>query len=170
MKTFAPKLFALLFLSTILFSCAKEEDGVYFNNANTNTELVNAKVVYSSMESEIISLVNAHRTSLGLNTLNTLNLVSGVADGHTEYMIEAGIISHDNFSERAQVLMSEAGAKTVGENVGYGYSTAEGVVKAWIASDSHRKIMENPDYTHFGISTGSNAENRNYFTNIFIKK
>ena len=93
-----------------------------------------------------------------------------MADGHTNYMIGAGIISHDNFAERAQTLMSEAGAKTVGENVGYGYSTAAGVVNAWIASDGHRKIMENPDYTHFGISTDSNAENRNYFTNIFIKK
>ncbi|MHB1197157.1 MAG: CAP domain-containing protein [Lutibacter sp.] len=167
MKTHAPKLFALLLLTTLLLSCAKEEDGVYFNE---NSEVVNAKVVYSAMESEIVSLVNAHRTSLGLSALNTLNLVSGVADGHTNYMIEAGTISHDNFSERAQILMEQAGAKTVGENVGYGYSTAEGVVNAWIASDSHRKIMENPDYTHFGISTDSNTENRNYFTNIFIKK
>ncbi|MDO9275648.1 MAG: CAP domain-containing protein [Lutibacter sp.] len=167
MKTYAPKLFTLLLLTTLLFSCAKEEDGVYFNE---NSEVVNAKVVYSAMESEIVSLVNAHRTSIGLSALSTLNLVSGVADGHTNYMIEAGIISHDNFAERAQILMKQAGAKTVGENVGYGYSTAEGVVNAWIASDSHRKIMENPDYTHFGISTDSNTENRNYFTNIFIKK
>lgn len=167
MKTYAPKLFTLLLLTTLLFSCAKEEDGVYFNE---NSEVVNAKVVYSAMESEIVSLVNAHRTSIGLSALSTLNLVSGVADGHTNYMIEAGIISHDNFAERAQILMEQAGAKTVGENVGYGYSTAEGVVNAWIASDSHRKIMENPDYTHFGISTDSNTENRNYFTNIFIKK
>ncbi|PKP14339.1 MAG: CAP domain-containing protein [Bacteroidetes bacterium HGW-Bacteroidetes-3] len=167
MKTHAPKLFVLLLLTTILFSCAKEDNGVYFNE---NSEVVNAKVVYSTIESEIISLVNAHRTSLGLNALSTLNLVSGVADGHTNYMIEAGAISHDNFPERAQILMEQAGAKTVGENVGFGYSTAEGVVKAWIASDGHRKIMENPEYTHFGISTESNAENRNYFTNIFIKK
>src|SRR5680860_649120 len=132
MKTLAPKLFALLFLTTILFSCAKEEDGVYFN---ANTEVTNAKVSYTAMESEIISLVNAHRTSLGLNALSTLNLISGVADGHTQYMIDAGVISHDNFAQRAQTLMEQAGAKTVGENVGYGYSTAEGVVNAWIASD-----------------------------------
>jgi uncharacterized protein YkwD len=167
MKTHAPKLFALLLLTTLLLSCAKEEDGVYFNE---NSEVINTKVVYSAMESEIISLVNAHRTSLGLSALSTLNIVSGVADGHTDYMIEVGALSHDNFAERAQILMEQAGAKTVGENVGYGYSTAEGVVNAWIASDGHRKIMENPDYTHFGISTDSNTENRNYFTNIFIKK
>ncbi len=167
MKTYAPKLFALLLLTTILFSCSKEDDGVYFNE---NSEVVNAKVAYSPIESEIIGLVNAHRTSLGLNALRTLDIVSGVADGHTEYMIEVGQISHDNFSERAQILMDQADAKTVGENVAYGYSTAEGVVNGWLNSDSHRKIIENPDYTHFGISTESNTENKNYFTNIFIKK
>lgn len=167
MKTHAPKLFALLLLTTLLFSCSKEEDGVYFN---ANSEVTNAKVVYSPMESEIISLVNAHRTAMGLNALNTLNLVSGVADGHTDYMIEAGTISHDNFAARSQTLMEQAGAKTVGENVAYGYSTAQGVVTGWLNSEGHRKIIENPDYTHFGISTDSNTENRNYFTNIFIKK
>ncbi|HSQ47736.1 MAG TPA: CAP domain-containing protein [Lutibacter sp.] len=167
MKTHAPKLFALLFLTTLLFSCAKEEDGVYFNE---NSEVANAKVIYSPMESEIVSLVNAHRTSLGLNALNTLNIVSGVADGHTDYMIEVGQVSHDNFAQRAQTLMNEAAAKTVGENVAYGYSTAEGVVKGWLNSDGHRKIIENPDYTHVGISMETSADNRNYFTNIFIKK
>ncbi|MDF1517087.1 MAG: CAP domain-containing protein [Lutibacter sp.] len=167
MKTLAPKLFALVLLTTILLSCAKEEDGVYFNE---NSEVANAKVAYSSIESEIVSLVNAHRTSLGLNALNTLNIVSGVADGHTDYMIEVGQVSHDNFAQRAQTLMNEAGAKTVGENVAYGFSTAEGVVKGWLNSDGHKKIIENPDYTHFGISMETNADNRNYFTNIFIKK
>jgi uncharacterized protein YkwD len=167
MKTLAPKLFVLVLLSTLLFSCAKEEDGVYFNE---NSEVANAKVAYSPMESEIVSLVNAHRTSLGLKALNTLNIVSGVADGHTDYMIEVGQVSHDNFAQRSQTLMSEAGAKSVGENVAYGYSTAEGVVKGWLNSDGHRKIIENPDYTHFGISMETSADNRNYFTNIFIKK
>ncbi|MDP3357866.1 MAG: CAP domain-containing protein [Lutibacter sp.] len=167
MKTYAPKLLALILLTTLLFSCAKEDDGVYFNE---NSEVVNAKVVYSDIESEIVSLVNAHRSSLGLNTLNTLNIVSGVADGHTNYMIEVGQISHDNFAQRAQTLMSEAGAKTVGENVAYGFNTAEGVVKGWLNSDGHRKVIENPDYTHFGISMEKNSDNRNYFTNIFIKK
>jgi uncharacterized protein YkwD len=167
MKTLAPKLFALLLLTAILFSCAKEDNGIYFNE---NSEVANAKVVYSPMESEIVSLVNAHRTSLGLNALSTLNIVSGVADGHTDYMIEVGQVSHDNFAQRAQTLMNEAAAKSVGENVAYGYSTAEGVVKGWLNSDGHRKIIENPDYTHFGISMETSADNRNYFTNIFIKK
>lgn len=167
MKSFAPKLFGLIFLTSILLSCAKEDDGVYFNE---NIEVTNAKVSYTSMESEIISLVNAHRTSLGLTNLSTLNIISGVAAGHNEYMIDAGTISHDNFAQRAQTLMDEAGAKSVGENVAYGYSTAQGVVTGWLNSDGHRKIIENPDYTHFGISMETSTDHKNFFTNIFIKK
>lgn len=167
MKTLAPKFFVLFLSVSILISCAKEDDGVYFNE---NSEVTNAKVSYTTIESEIITLVNAHRASLGLSTLSTLNLISGVADGHTEYMIDAGVISHDNFPQRAQTLMTEAGAKTVGENVAFGFNTAEGVVKGWLNSESHRAIIEKPEYTHFGISMETNTDNRNYFTNIFIQK
>ncbi|MEX1383999.1 CAP domain-containing protein [Lutibacter sp.] len=37
-------------------------------------------------------------------------------------------------------------------------------------SSEHRKNIENPDSTHFGISTESDDNGRNYFTHIFIKK
>jgi len=168
MKNLNLPLVSLLLFVFVLFSCSPEDDGVYFNE---NSEIVNtADVSYTVIENEILDLVNNHRTSLGLNSLTKLNIISGVADGHTNYMIEVDELNHDNFSQRSQTLMNEAGAKTVGENVAFGYNSAQGVFNGWLKSDSHRKIIENPDYTHFGISTDSNNENRNYFTQIFIKK
>ncbi|PHQ55683.1 MAG: hypothetical protein COC16_04695 [Lutibacter sp.] len=167
MKTLAT-LAIILLLSFTLFSCSPEDDGIFFNG---NSEVVNISTVsYSAIEIEILNLINNHRTSLGLSKLNTLTIISGVADGHTDYMIEVGTINHDNFSKRSQTLMDQADAITVGENVAYGYSTAQGVVNGWLNSASHRKIIENPNYTHFGISTEVNTKNRNYFTQIFIKK
>lgn len=167
MKTLAPLAIIVLLTST-LFSCSPEDDGIFFNETS---EVINvAAVSYSTMETEILNLVNDHRNSIGLSTLNTLTIISGVADGHTEYMIEVGAVSHDNFSKRSQTLMSQADAITVGENVAYGFSSAQGVVSGWLNSSSHRKVIENPNYTHFGISTQVNNENRNYFTHIFIKK
>lgn len=168
MKTLTSPLAFLFILSFVLFSCSPEDDGVYFNETS---EVVNTtNVTYTAIESEILNLVNDHRISLGLSTLSQLNIISGVADSHTNYMIEVNELNHDNFSQRSQILMNEAGAKTVGENVAFGYNSAQGVVNGWLNSDSHRKIIEKPDYTHFGISTDSNSENRNYFTQIFIKK
>ncbi len=168
MKTLTLKFISLILLSTLLFSCSKEDDGIYFNE---NIEVINTtNVSYSAIETEILNLVNDHRISIGLSSLSTLNIVSSVADGHTNYMIEVNQINHDNFAQRSQTLINEANAKSVGENVAYGFTTAQGVVNGWLNSEDHRKIIEKPDYTHFGISTDSNSENRNYFTHIFIKK
>jgi len=167
MKPLTIKLSLLVFLSFVLFSCSKEDDGIYLNQT---AEVINKNVSYSKIENNVLDLVNAHRTSLGLSTLTKMNLISGVADGHTDYMVKTGIISHDNFDERAQELMDKAGAKSVGENVAYGYTTAESVVNGWLNSPEHKAIIENPNFTNFGISTEANKDGRNFFTQLFIKK
>jgi len=167
MKPLTLKLSLLVFLSFVLFSCSKEDGSILLNKT---AEVMNKNVTYSKIENDILDLVNSHRTSIGLSKLTKLNIVSGVADGHTEYMIQTGQISHDNFDERAQELMDNAGAKSVAENVAYGYTTAESVVNSWLNSSEHRDIIENPNFTHFGISTEANNDGRNFFTQMFIKK
>jgi len=167
MKSLALKLGSLVLLCSILFSCAKEDDGIYLNESNIT---INTDVTYSAIEIEILDLVNAHRQSIGLTSLSPLNIISGVADGHTNYMISVGTVNHTNFELRAKTLMDQASAKKVAENVAYGYNSAQGAVTGWLNSADHKKIIENPDYTHFGISTESNSEGRNYFTQIFINK
>ena len=107
---------------------------------------------------------------MGLNSLKELSVISGVADSHTNYMITTGLVNHDNFSIRAEKLKLNASAKSVAENVAYGFATAQGVVNGWLNSEGHRKAIEDPTKTHFGISTESNSEGRNYFTQIFIQK
>ena len=167
MKTSALNLLFVVILSAILFSCSKEDDGIYYNE---NSEAFNKAATYSVIDLEIMTLVNEYRQSKGLNTLSKLDVISNVAEGHTSYMVETGAVNHNNFNERAQNLMDNAGAKSVGENVAYGYNTAQGVVNGWLNSETHRKIIESTSYTHFGISTESDAEGRNYFTQMFIKK
>lgn len=168
MKSTPPNLVILVLLCAFLFSCSEEENGIYFNEINEHVNLEN--VTYTDIESEILSLVNQHRKNLGLSILQKLNIISGVADSHTNYMIEIGQLSHDNFAMRSQYLMNNANAKSVGENVAYGYNSAQGVFNGWLNSDVHRKVIENPNYTHFGISTELNSVGRNYFTQIYIKK
>lgn len=169
MKNITLKLASLALISTLFFACSPEEDdGIYF--AETNEIDVATKVSYSTMESKILDLVNAHRKSMNLSELNTMNLVSSVADDHTNYMIQNGMVSHDNFAQRATTLQNNANANKVGENVAYGYGTAEGVVNGWLNSPGHKEIIETEDYTHFGISTEKDSSGRNYFTHIFIEK
>lgn len=167
MKSITPKLLSILLCTVFLFSCSQEDDGIYFNESS---ETFNTAVTYSEIETEILTLVNEYRQSKGLSSLITLNIISGVADGHTNYMITTGQVNHDNFNLRAKNLIDNAAAKSVSENVAYGYSTAQGVVNGWLNSDEHRKAIEDPKNTHFGISTESNSAGRNYFTQIFIQK
>ena len=154
-------------ISTSILSCSSDEDGIY----NEDSALVkDINLSYTPMEYEILSLINEHRDSIGLQSLQTLNLISNEAISHTDYMIGSGEVSHDNFSTRYANLVNTVDAKKVGENVAYGFGSAEAVVKAWIKSDGHRKIIENELYTDFGISTKKDVEGRNYFTHIFIKR
>lgn len=157
------KLLIILSLVLVFTSCSNDEDEVYFE------KIEQPKIEYSKIELEILSLVNSHRTSIGLNPLEKMNIISKVAKSHSDYMAETGELSHENFLEREEKIRSYTAAKTVGENVGFGYSTAEGAVQAWLKSHSHRRIIEKTNYTHFGISTSKNEKGRNFITHIFVK-
>lgn len=121
------------------------------------------------IEIEIMELINAHRTTNGLTTLNEHETVKAVAYTHTDYMIEVDNVSHDNFYQRKQMLQLNAEADIVTENVAYGFTSAESVVDAWLNSVSHRENIEG-DFTDFDISAEQNSNGIWYFTNIFIKR
>ncbi|NLP59187.1 CAP domain-containing protein [Lutibacter sp. B1] len=168
MKTLAFKLFFTIIIITLLVSCSTDDDGIYLKEENMQFKDVHLS--YSEFELDILNEINEYRESKGLSTLEILNIVSTEAISHTKYMIELDEINHDNFSIRTNNLMKNASAKTVGENVAYGYSTAKGVLNGWLNSESHRKIIENNSFTHFGISVLKNNNDRYYYTNIFIKR
>jgi len=158
------KLTLLIILSVLITSCSPEEDSLSVKELNVKP------VSYSALENDVLDQVNAYRSSKGSYPLQKLDIVSYVATTHTDYMIETGNVDHTGFEQRQQDLVENAGAKSVGENVAYGYKTSEGVVNAWLNSDSHRALIENNNFTHFGISTEKNALGRDYYTLIFIKK
>ena len=164
MKTIHLKLAIFLFVGILFNSCAPADDEIYIE------KISESKLEYTDIELEILDLVNEYRSSKGLNILVKLDIISSVAMTHTNYMVETGIVNHDNFAERNENLIINAAAKSVGENVAYGYSSANGVVNAWINSEGHRALIENEKYTHFGIASKQNSEGRNFFTHMFIRR
>ncbi|WP_157961090.1 CAP domain-containing protein [Lutibacter citreus] len=147
----------------LMLSCSQEGEEIF-------KPILESKVSYTKLENEILKRVNIHRDSIGLNKLEKLDLVSAIALSHSKYMVEKGKVSHDNFSNRYENLIVNADAKFVGENVAFGFDSAKGVVYSWLKSNVHRAVIENPNFTHFGISTEKNIKERNYFTQIFIEK
>ncbi|WP_248722863.1 CAP domain-containing protein [Seonamhaeicola sp. ML3] len=163
------KLLKMLSLLTILtvfsFSCSSE---TYDEKVET-LELELTTPQTKTIEIEILEEINNHRLSLGLEPLGDMKIVKSVAFSHTDYMLEIGEVSHDNFFTRSSFLKENAGAKRVSENVAYGYSSARTVVNAWLKSDAHRANIEG-DFSYCDVSAEKNEKGRWYFTNIFIKK
>jgi uncharacterized protein YkwD len=153
-------LFALL-----SFSCSTDGIEDTTNNENSNIVVPETKVI----EIEILELINDYRLSLGLNPLNNMNLIKSQAYSHTDYMIDHNNVSHDNFTQRRNYLINYAGAKSVSENVAYGFTSAETVVNAWLNSSGHRENIEG-NFTDFDISAEQNNEGKWYYTNIFVNK
>ena len=168
MKKITFNTFSLLLIGFLMLSCTKDDVEELYK---TESEVVvDIKLSYSEIEQDIINLVNDHRVANGLPVLSVLNLISKEAIDHTNYMIKNGEISHDNFSTRHQNLVINANARSVAENVAYGYKTSQGVVNGWLNSNGHKKNIENKEFTHIGISMKKDDLGNPYYTNIFIKK
>ena len=162
-------LLAVALLCLVITSCSKE-DSVEVEAAKYDIDLALAQKNDSQMSSEILSLVNDHRLSLGLSVLiMDTQYASAFAVNHTEYMIDKEQINHDNFGYRSEGIKYHDNAEVVGENVAYGYNTAEAVVNAWLNSPGHKAIIEG-NYTHTGFGVMKCDKGRSYFTQLFYRK
>lgn len=159
------KLPLLAMLAILSFSCTTDS----LDDKADAIELSLITPETKTIEVEILELINNHRLELGLNALSNMTVVKSVAFTHTDYMVGNNEVSHDNFYKRSGYLKANAGAIKVSENVAYGYSSAESVVRAWLKSDGHRANIEG-DFTAFDLAAEKNTEGKWYYTNIFIKK
>ncbi|NJB71278.1 uncharacterized protein YkwD [Saonia flava] len=151
----------LVLFVIILCSCTKEP----LDDANTiSVEAVNV----TAAESELLTIVNDHRNTLGQNSLDFSEVAYEYANLHTDYMISVGAINHNNFDSRASKIIAEVNAKLVAENVAKDYSSALEAFESWLNSADHRKTMEG-DFTHTAVSVKKNSEGKLYFTQLFYR-
>ena len=144
----------------ILGSCSTEpiDDTIISTAANVVT-----------LEQEVLDIVNSHRTDLGANTLVFSAIAYENANKHTDYMINKGSLSHDNFSSRASNIASKVEVQMVAENVAKDYSTAQEAFVGWYESPSHKKTMEG-DFTHTAVSVKEDKNGNFYYTQLFYKE
>ena len=157
---------ALLPLAIVftMVSCSSD------SSEGSATEKVVTTYNYNDTELKLVTLINNHRASIGLNTLEVINHISYKSEEHNIYMIDNKVINHDYFQQRSDNLVQVLGATRVGENIAYNYQTAESAMSAWLNSPSHKANIEG-NYTHLGVSvTVDVATGKKYYTNMFIKK
>lgn len=157
--------FVLLLFVLMFSSCSTDTMNDELNAMNREVVIPESKPI----EMEIMDIINDYRESIGLNPLQSLEIIKSQTYNHNDYMIERDEVSHDYFFQRRNFLTANAGANSVAENVAYGYPTAAAVVNAWLNSESHRETIEG-NYTHFEVSADYNENGHPYYTNIFIRK
>ncbi len=167
MKRLLGLLIALTWVFTFT-SCSSDsfEDELEYTQSTTGNEKVSIDPV--AMEESLLSLINDHRVSIGLNELEISTTSYKYAEEHNDYMISQNSLSHDNFDERAEKIAAEMSAVSISENVARFYSSAEITMNAWLESATHRSAMEG-DFTHTTLSVQLDKDGRPYYTEIFIK-
>ena len=162
------KMFRALLPLAIVFtmvSCSSDSS----DGSSTENKVVTT-YNYNDTELKLVTLINNHRASMGLNTLEVINHISYKSEEHNIYMIDNNVVNHDYFQQRVNNLTQVLGAVRVGENIAYNYQSAESAMYAWLNSPGHKANMEG-DYTHMGISvTIDQATGKKYYTNMFMKK
>ncbi len=155
-------------LMFMVASCSKD-DSAALEEANYSIDLNLAQETDWLLADDILILINEHRASIGLSAIKRdQQYASAYAVDHTKYMIENKRVNHDNFGIRSAALKNN-GAKRVGENVAYGYETAQDVVYAWLHSPAHKDIIEG-DYTHSGFGVIPNENGTYFYTQLFYSK
>ena len=163
------KMFRALLPLAIVFtmvSCSSDQ-----TEDNASDKQVVTTYNYNDTETKLVTLINNHRTAMGLNALEVINHISYKSEEHNVYMIDNKVVNHDYFQQRVNNLESVLRAEKVAENIAYNYQTAESAMAAWLNSPGHKANIEEADWTHMGISvTVDVTTGKKYYTNMFMKK
>lgn len=138
------------------------------NDSNKPMEDNNSNSSVSSIEQEVVNLVNIERQKAGLAPLKIDTELSKVARLKSEDMKNKGYFSHTSPTYGSPFDMLKQfniTYKTAGENIAKGQKTAKDVVNAWMNSEGHRKNILSKSFTHIGVGHSSN-----HWTQLFISK
>lgn len=132
---------------------------------NDQTESEPEQLSYAE---QVVKLVNEERAKAGLNAVvldKDLEAAALIRARETEISF-----SHTRPDGRpfASVLKDQGiSYRGAGENIAWGQSSPEEVMRGWMNSEGHRANILNPNFTKIGVGYYRNANGRNYWTQLF---
>ncbi len=166
MKLFRPLFQTIIPLLFGLLSCSTNDIEQSTLQGKIDLALLNENEW--DLSNDILNFINVHRVNRGKNIIaKDSSYATAYAVQHSKYMVATNSVNHNNFFIRSKAL-KEKGAMEVSENIAYGYSSAETVVKAWLKSDAHREVIEG-NFSHIGFGIVKSLENRYYYTTIYYR-
>jgi uncharacterized protein YkwD len=118
----------------------------------------------------VVCVTNAERRGHGLRKLKLNRRLATAARDHSLDMVRRGYFAHtapsgETFEQRIRAAgyLNSARRWLVGENLGWGWGASaspRGIVKAWMRSPEHRKILLRPSYQEVGIGVAFGGPRR----------
>ena len=109
---------------------------------------------------QTVQLVNQERASRGLTPLRRSPHLDAAARSHVEWMVRTGQVSHTGAKgTRVQHRARAMGYQPcyAGETIAYGPPTQEIVVRAWMNSPSHRRVIVSAKAGEVGVAAARDA-------------
>ncbi|MEV7672023.1 sigma-70 family RNA polymerase sigma factor [Streptomyces sp. NPDC088752] len=124
---------------------------------------------HTSVEEQVIALVNAERAKEGCGPVTGNSLLARAAQGHSDDMAARDFFDHtnpDGAGPGERVTATGYGWSTYGENIAMGQRTAEQVMESWMNSPGHRANILNCSFKELGVGlhTGDGGP---YWTQVF---
>lgn len=124
---------------------------------------------------QVVDLVNQHRAALGLSQLAVSPTLQSAAVWKSRHMAYYGYLQHDDpappvartVADRLAACGYPIGSVGWGENIAYGYSTAQSVMNAWLASPGHKANIENASFRAIGVGVARASNGAYYWTQDF---
>jgi hypothetical protein len=130
----------------------------------------------SPLEAQLLQLVNAERTANGLPPLSAVNLLNNAARLHAVNMARLGALEHALLgttlptpSSRLDYVGYDDWSRS-GENIAFGFETADQVMAAWMASPGHRANILDPSFTEIGVAYQVAADGTPYWVQVFGRR
>ncbi len=126
----------------------------------------------ADLAQQTMQLVNQHRASLGLRQLVVSPALQASAEWKARHMAKYLYMAH---SDPAPPVARDTAARMAacgvsggwGENIAYGYPTAQSVVTGWLNSPGHRANIENGTFAAIGSGAAVGSSGQIYWAHTF---
>lgn len=133
---------------------------------STSMQLSGAKETPKAIKKEVLELINKERAANGVEPLTLNDTLAEAAQTRADECAEVYSHTRPDGSSCFTVLDDYGITYSyAGENIAYGYTSAEAVVQGWLNSPPHKKNILNEKYTETGIGYDPAT---NSWTQIFI--
>ncbi|MGI6361588.1 MAG: stalk domain-containing protein [Bacillota bacterium] len=145
---------------------------VNWNNKTKTVMITDSGVLLSlsDTEKEFIKLVNDYRKDKGLKSFSNHNTLIMMAQAHSKDMAEKGFFSHNSPTNGTyEQRVAQYGLSNVGENIAYGFPSAQSFFDALITGEGNSNILS-PSAKNIGVSIRkkNNTTNTDFYLTMLV--